>query len=251
MLRRLREPALAGLAALCAAVVAVPVGPPVVRAIAGVALIVVLPGAALVGAGLGAREAWPERLVMALGLGVAAVAFAALALYLAHVPLRVTAWAATLAGVTAAGCAVGAVLRRRRPAAPRLRLPRVRARDVVLLACALALGGGALALGAKPLRAPRGSHGYTSVWVDGGGARRAGVVVSSGELHRTTYQLLLTVDGHLAAVPAEFTLAPREVRRFPLPGSVARGARVEAVLYRLGGTIEAPYRRVESRIGQP
>lgn len=227
----------AGAALCCAAGVAMLPGASPLRAAAGLALVLVLPGLAL-GRTLFPRPigTW-ERLLVVLSGSVILGVLLALALAAASVTLRTSTWTWALAGVTGIGLVVGAV--RNGPvhatAAPRWR---VRRRDVLALVGALVLAAGALTLGMTPLHAPPDTLGHTALWLVAppGAPGTVELGITGGDLKPTTYRLQLTANGRPMGAPTRLTVAPGEhiTRRLAVPVS-GGGTRVRARLSPVSG----------------
>ena len=231
----------AGCAALATAVVVADVLPGVVRAIAGLALVLLLPGYALARAVLeDLRGGAAEVAVLSLALSVAATIAVGLVVNLSTLSLTVEAWALGLLLVTLVACAVAA----RRPArwlrGGRWRTPR--ARDVVLLAAAALVAAGAAALGSTPLSPPDGVRGYTELSQLRDGDAIV-LEVTANELRPAGFRLDLRADGRLVRRWRTGTLEPGRAWRTRMPVAGARGGRtLEARLYRPSSA--RPYRRV-------
>jgi len=119
----------------------------------------------------------------------------------------------------------------------RLRVLRVRVRDLAMLGIALSVLGGALAFARTPLPA-KNVLGYTVLWLlPGSGEHPASVRVGlkSGELEQTTYRLVVHVGPRVIFERRGLELDPSaefdaDVR---LPAAASAGdAPVEALLYR-------------------
>jgi len=251
-----RELVLPVLAASCgAAILVLSAGSPA-RVIAGVALVLILPGAALGRAVLPRGERIPEHLLVALGASAVLVALGAIALDVVGIPLEPTVWAPVLVILTVVGSALGTL---RAGAAARdrglrskwtgLRLAPVRPTEALMIGTSLALIAGALLLGTTPLRAPGGSAGSTALWIEANGARRAAAIARSGDLQTARYELSVTVDGRTVAAAPSFRLAPGEQHRVPVPPPLRAGARVGALLYRLDHGARRLSRRAELTLG--
>jgi hypothetical protein len=234
-----------------AVVVAVPASVAVLRLPAALALILVLPGYALASAIVG--ELRPaERVLLSLVLSITATIIVALALELVGAHLTTTPWMGLLAAVTVAAAATAVVRGDPRPVV----LPRVRLgfAQISALAAAVALLGGAAALGFTPLGAPKGTQGSTALWIC---ARENGcklpsnaveVGVISDQLHATRWRVRVLVAGRSPRSFGPITLAPGATWSH----IVATGAGapvVRAFLYSTGRPSTA-YRSVVLRYGR-
>jgi hypothetical protein len=248
MRQRLPELLLPPLAAVSGtAVVLLSSGSPV-RLAAGVALVLLLPGAALARAVLPHRERAAELVVVALAASIIVVMLAALGLDVMGVPLEPAAWGSVLVIITAVGSAVR-VLREVRPEPGAFRLPRPRPADALMIGASLALLAGAVVLGTMPLKAPPGTPGSTALWIEPDGTRGATAVARSGKLQTARYKMSVTVDGRTVATSPSFRLAPGEQYRLPIPPPLPLDARVRARLYRLGQGGSGLPRRAELTLG--
>lgn len=217
------------------------------RVIAGLVLVLVLPGAVLERAVLPRGEPGPERIMVALGTSAIVVALAAIAVDVVRLPLEATVWALVLVTLTGVAATV-AYLRGFPERGTTQRLPRVRPTEALLVALSLALIGGALMLGATPLRPPRGTPGSTALWIQANGQRGAAAMARSDEMQRTRYELAVTVDGRKVGASPTFSLDPGQQYRAPVLSALKPGARVEALLYRVDGRPRL-YRRAEMTVG--
>jgi hypothetical protein len=181
----------------------------VLRAPAALALVLTLPGYALTAAIFPpAQLRASERVLLSIAMSIVATIAGALALEVLGVRLTTAPWMALLAAlaVVAAAAAVA------RGHARSLTLPRVGLRrpELLALAGAVLLLGGAAALGLSPLGAPKGTQGATSLWIlpHGGGAAEVGVI--SDELRTTRYsvEVTMTVAGQPTTRFGPITLAP-------------------------------------------
>jgi Protein of unknown function (DUF1616) len=249
MPRHFRELAVPILAACCgAAVLVLHAGSPA-RLIAGIALVLILPGLAIERALLPLDERGPERFVVALGASAAIVVLAAIILDLAGLPLEVDVWAPVLVTVTVVASAVGYVRHLYLPR-PRSQLVPPGPAGALLIALALALISGALVLGTTPLSAPGGTPGYTALWIQTNAARGAAAVARSGQLHSVRYELSVSVDGRPVVASPSFTLAPGEEYRTRVPPPLRSGARVTALLYRVDNGARRLSRRADATVGR-
>lgn len=217
------------------------------RVIPALVLVLVAPGYALREALFPRPDAdGPERILLTLGLSVAAAALGGLALNLTPWGLRATPWAALLGGLTLAASAVAFARRRGQPAAgPARRAPRLRLRDGLMFVLAALLVVVALRE-AQTEAIRRQSVGFTQLWVlPAGPADRAAVQlgVVSQEPALTRYRLRLEVDGRLVREWQSIALRPSEQWEQTIALPAGRGSeKVEALLYRLDAP-ETTYRR--------
>lgn len=182
----------------------------VLRIPAAAGLVLVLPGYALTAAQFGPQELRPsERVLLSLALSIVATILAALLLQLIGVRLKSAPWMGLLALVALGGAAVGEARGHARALAGR-RLVVGPAR-LAGLAAALALLGGAAALGFSALPAPKGTQGATFLWILPHGSGAVSVGVISDETQRR-------------AVTVSVAVAGQPLRRFA-PVSLAPGAR--------------------------
>jgi hypothetical protein len=214
--------------------------PAIARGAAGLALVALCPGYALVAALFpGQRPGWPERAALSLGLSLALAALGTVALNQTPWGLQAGAWAGLLGGLTLAGSLIAAA--RRAMASPVLELTRRQGRalrlpHLAMLGLAALLTTAALAL----TRAPQPAtdvEGYTVLWlapVAGSGAPAVRLGVDSNEFEATSYSLTLTEAGRPVEAWPNLTLAPGDQweQVVELPAGEP-GEAVEARLYRL------------------
>jgi hypothetical protein len=248
MPRHFRELAVPVLAAGCGtAVIVLHAGSPA-RLIAGIALVLILPGVAVGRALLPLEERGPEHLVVALGASAAIVTLAAIIIDVAGLPLEEAVWVPVLVTVTLVASAVG-YLRHLYLPPRRLRLTPPRPAHALLIALSLALIAGALVLGTTPLSAPSGTPGYTSLWIQTNAAGDAAAIARSGQLHPARYELSVSVDGRTVGASPSFSLAPGEEYRARVPAPLRSGGRITALLYRLDHGTRRLSRRVQATLG--
>jgi uncharacterized membrane protein len=209
----------------------------VVRLLAALPLVFLLPGYAFAAATSGPlRGDLAQRVLLILLCGLAILCLGGLVLNFMPGGIRTFSWALLLVLVVLVAARVAAV---RRPAAeperPAWRLPRPRAVDLVVGGLALAIVAGALVLAYTPLPAPRAA-GFTSLWMlpsrpATGSGVKVGVVNS--EQQAELYRLVVRPE---TAAPVAFALAlaPGERRTFHVPVAVKsrEPTRVGAVLSR-------------------
>lgn len=235
----------AGLGLLAAVLVAaVPHDVIAVRAPAMLVLVLLLPGYALTAAIFRAADARPaERVLLAVGLSIAATILCGLVLDLFGVRLNAPAWAASLGAVTIIAALVGQHRGNARTLgslAPGLSGP-----ETAALACAVLLAGAAGTLGLTTLDAPEETDGTSALFLVPAASDVVRFGVRSDELRTTDYLLDVRVDGRSPQRLGPFRLRPGETWRRSLstgPGS----PRVDAVL-RLAGSPQREYRRVALR----
>lgn len=233
------------LAVVAAATVQIDDLPGVVRAAAGLGLVLVLPGYALTRAALSQRIAGAaERIALSLALSVPATILSGLLINLSPWRLSVSSWSLTLAGVVVAGCAVAAT-RRPRSRAPERSVWRLAVPDGALLGAAVAVTGGALALGFTSLPPPRGTPGYTELWLLPRG-RAIELGLQSRELKIADYEVRLRGGGRQIRSWTVLSIRPGERWTVKLrPKSIKARGPVEARLYRIPS--DRIYRRVRLR----
>lgn len=239
--------------ALAAAGLAVQLGPvpAAVRAVCGLPLVLLCPGYTLVTALFPGRlPAWPERVLLSLGLSLAVAILGAVALNGSPWGLQTGVWAWLFFGVTLAASPIGA--RRRADPEPALAgrpQPRPRKEHWALLGLAGLVTVAAVTLARMP-GPVTGVLGYTVLWITPDVTPNASGVflgMSSVELTPTHYRLTVTLDGRPILDWPAITLAPGEkwARAVELPQGQP-GEIVEAVLFRLD-TPGLVYRRVTLR----
>ncbi len=243
-MQRLNRDVVLVLLAVCCGLVVV-FGPiDAVRVPAAVMLVLVLPGVAFARTLFGEQQSWPERLVLALGLSAPLVAIAALVIDAAGAPLDRSVWAVA-AVVVVTGCSAFSFAQRR----PAGRAARASASpptfDVIVILVAIEVVVGAVGLSLIPLKAPAATPGYTALWLQPSGGRTATAVVSSAELERATFRLVVATNGTVLT-RRTFSLPPGGRRRFHM-AVTGSGARVVAVLGRVGAKAKA--QRVELMLG--
>lgn len=184
--------------ALVACVVAAVLPPSLalVRAPLALPLALALPGYAVVTAIFqpGALRV-AELVMLSLAVSIAATIGAGLLLALFGVALSAAPWIAVLAVLTIAACARGIALGHDRPiVTPHLTL---RGAEIGALAGALALLGGAAALGFTPLPPPSATQGTSALWLlpAPGGRSAVCVGVINEQKHVTSYTVALSVSG--------------------------------------------------------
>jgi uncharacterized membrane protein len=227
------------LTVVAAAAAHLPSTAPELRAPLALPLVLALPGYALAAAIFG--DDLPgvfERVVVSIGLSLAATMATGLMLHLSPFGLTARSWAVALPLVTAAALAAA---RFRRHGPPTRRAVSLRRRprpsQLALVIAGSILAAAALAVARTPLAAPH-ADGYTALWlVKDKRSAQLRVGVRSAELEATTYRLRIRLDGR--ALPTRwFRLRPGAAWEQTLP----HGEWAAASLYR--GGERATYRRV-------
>jgi hypothetical protein len=185
--------------------------PQELRFVAGVPLVLALPGYALSYVLLGTHVLGAlERTVMSVVLALTVSILGTLLLDLLSLTLSTRVWSLFLAAVTVVACAVagraGTVVR---PERSSWRTPRLR--DAAAVGVAIAIAWAAVVLARTPLRPPRGVTGYTQLWalpVAGDIGIEFGV--ANHELGPVRYRLELTGDERAKRQSVELRLAPRQ-----------------------------------------
>ena len=183
------------LAAVAAAASALPHEFVVLRLVLALPLVLLLPGYALARALLKLNEVrGTELFVVAMGLSIATTIFAALAMQALDIRLEETPWTIANAGVTVIAALAGMRLGH----AATLRLPRAQVphlREMLALTVAVALIAGAAVLGFRPLNAPKGTQGASSVWAlptqPASGTTNFGVINDETQTRRYTVELVV------------------------------------------------------------
>jgi uncharacterized membrane protein len=234
--RRVEVVALACLAAALVCVLA-PGVPGPVRVAAGVALILVLPGASVARLLLPAGTDKAVVVVTSLALSIAVMVLAALLLDAASVRLTERSWSSTVAAIAGFTIVLSSErVARRRSTGLGVRAPRVR--DVALLAAAALLVAGTVLLARRPLTPPSAATGYTELWVS---PTDTGVQVGvrSHEFAPTRYRLDVSDGATPLVPPTSFTLSTGSTWTTDV---AARTGSVRASLYR--DDEASPYREV-------
>ncbi len=173
-------------------------------------LVLALPGYAIVAAFFRPRELRPAEVVLlSIALSIAVTIFAALVLEALSVRLRTLPWMGVLAAVTLAAAARAHTVGHTRTLV--FRRPRVPGGiELLPVAGALLLLGGAAALGFTPLSAPKGTQGSTALWILPAPGARGGACVGlvSDQTHTASYTVDVTVAGRPAQRFGPVTLQP-------------------------------------------
>lgn len=268
----------AAAAILCAVgVVTVPLT--AVRALLAIPLCLVLPGYAVASGAFGPARITGVRLLMLVpAVSLAILALAALLLQLTPDGLGEASWTIVLVVVVLGGCAVAAGRREGlwsgarggsnappRPhdgaaahrageldgRLPVIHWPRLRARDLLLLALAGLIAAAALVFSRTPLPAPN-AIGYAQLWMLPSGTPRSPAVhigVISDQQRPTTYRLELSLGSAAPLVVAQrISLKPGAQMQLsvPLDGLTQPQSLVVARLYVQGS--RSPYRQVTALV---
>ena len=220
-----------------------------VRLVAGLALVLALPGYALSYVVLGTRVLGPvERTVVTVALALTVSILGTLLLDLLSLNLSSRTWSLLLAATTVVACAIA---RRARTDVPRERSGRraPRPRDAAAVGVAVAITWSAVVLARTPLRPPNGVTGYTQLWAlpVAGGVEFG---VANHELGPVRYRLEVSADGHATTRRwLKLRLSPRERWTWLVPDvSFGSSNVVTARLYRADRP-HAPYRYVRLEVG--
>ncbi len=246
------------LAAAAGFMLGVPGGTPVLaamlRAVLGVCLVLVGPGLAVTAALLPPQQLGSAEHVLAVFVtSIALAVIGGIVLNAAPWGLQPLSWAALLGVVTLAAALVALVrLRGRRMRAgarPRSRrggstpgaqytasAPQVPTARLALPIVALVLLGMAVYVARMPAPADR-FQGYTTLWMAPNAeqtAQGARIGVQSAEFESTSYRLEVRVNGQVAGIWPDLTLAPNQAwqAQVALPEATGAGMEVEALLYR-------------------
>jgi hypothetical protein len=195
-----------------------------------------------------------EQLLISLACSVIVTILTGMAIYLIGWVMDASTWAASLAVITLAACAV-ALLRRRSPseeaAAPSALRLRWGQAVLVLLAVALALG--ALNLAGTPLNNPANIQGYTILWVlpvVKNAPQYVHLGVISNQFSVTDYRVQLILNKKVVSEWADIRMAPgqRWDAVYTVPASTTGNSQVSALLYRLDQP-QSVYRQVSLQLG--
>lgn len=191
-------------------------GPP--RAVSGLLLVCVLPGAAIVGA-LGLRRAPLEAVVLAGAVSLALAALAGVAAAAAHAGLDARTTAALLAGVTVAASALwlAGVGTGSGPVQAEVRVPWRAAPGGALLGVLVAVAGAgaAIAVAHRDAVARDRATPVSELWI--AGARSHALLevgVRNGTRHRGTYNLTVQWERCLARRTLVLAAGKQRVVRF-------------------------------------
>jgi uncharacterized membrane protein len=218
------------------------------RLLAGLPLVLALPGYALGYVLLGSRAlGTAERVALSVALSLTMTILGTLVLDVLSLPLSRRTWSLFLGTITVAAAVAGDVGSSELRRDPRTwRVPRVR--DAAAVGLALALAAAAVVLARTPLHPPRGVTGYTQLWVlpRGPGVE---VGIASRELGPVRYRLDVSTGEDVERRWTQLRLEPGEQWTRVLSGrSLGRpGEAVTARLFRADQPRSA-YRRVRLRL---
>jgi uncharacterized membrane protein len=223
---------------------------PVLRAILGVSLILILPGFALWSALFPKRSPGAvEQILIIGGLSIFLAGLGGILLDRTHLGLHTSSWAITLCVITLIACLVAWMRRRsldvESPLLPRLNLTWSQG-AILCLAGVLTIA--AVRLAQMPTSQLSEFQGYTVLWMvpagdDAPNTVRVGLI--GNEFETTKYNVRLTVDNKTIHAWEDIQLAPGEKwdATYKLPGKFPDSTRVEALLYKVDSPYSV-YRRV-------
>ncbi|MEZ4863308.1 MAG: DUF1616 domain-containing protein [Caldilineaceae bacterium] len=208
------------------------------RTFFGVALVLVLPGAAITAALFPRRTLdWPERLLFILVGSISVTAVGSLGLYLSGWPLSLVPWA-TLLGTVTAVATIAAWLRRRQTAAPTPAHTRagVKIYQVLLMLLACGVVGIAIFITYQPAPS-QGLLGYSALWVEPVTAELPATTrfgVTSGEFANTAYRAQIIQGEQVLHEWTDIELKPggQWVVTVTLPTQPQDAASIEVLLFR-------------------
>lgn len=246
-----RDLTVASVAAVLCALVAALVPVELIRVVAALPLTLYLPGFALVAASFDGEDLAPlKRVTIEVAASLFLLVLGAFVLNVFPFGLTTASWAVLLALVVVAGCAWAA--RRRGPSEPARRSPfagfaRPKTGSIVMVAAAVLIGAGSIALAQKPLPAKH-ADGYTALWMLPADAREKTLVVGvqSDEHDPAAYRLRIDTNGGKSQSETyRVKLDPGEEKTFAVkvPSRSTGRTRVVASLYREGET-DRLFRRV-------
>ena len=244
-----RDLELVAAAAIAAAVLALAIPVEVLSLLFALPLALFLPGYAISAATLRRwQPGLPQRLLVSLGLSLAALALGSLVLnYLGG--LRPLPWALLMLVITLGCCRFAAISRRPLERQPRRRLARPRPLALVptlMVTIGLLAAAGGVALAFHPVAADH-VVGYSELWLRSGPSPdQVGIGVGNEEHETTRYGLIVKFPGAARTQVRRFELAPGERVLVAVPVLDRRRAgpiQVEATLYR-EQLPNQPYREV-------
>jgi uncharacterized membrane protein len=229
--------AIAAAAVLCAAcVITLPAANPA-RAIAGLTLVLLLPGAALLGA---LSPATPptvlERVLWRVGLSIAVTILLTLALDAAGLAVELRSWACALTVVTLVACGAWARQSRGTERMARTWRPRLPSTGrIAALALAALLCGGAVLVTARSVQRTAAASHFTQLWIlppsATGKAATIGVANHEGEAQH--YILTASRRGRALLRLPELTVSAGATWTRQLAPPIG-GGRVDVTLRRVG-----------------
>jgi uncharacterized membrane protein len=226
-----------GVAAIACALVVVFgsfLGP--LRILFALALVLILPGYALVRLLFAGQPLdGPRTAVFAVALSIATTILVTLVLNVVPGGVRSWTWAGSLALVTCAASAVAAERAGPRGLVPSQFRSRVNRRDVVLILLACAVLGATIGLATTPLGAAN-ARGYSAMWLERAstaGKPAVRITIASVERQRTSYRVVVEVGGNARRTIRNIVLRPGEERVLSVPvHTKAQRVRVKALLFR-------------------
>lgn len=227
------------------------------RTVAGLLLVLVLPGAALASAALPTRrDVGFELVALVPGLSISVAVLATVALDAAGVQLGSTAWAVTLAGVTVAACAVAALRRGPTSTTP----PRVTSGELVTPSRLGGVAWGVLVVALVAVTAivtvgsvrhvQRGSR-FTELWALPAAGRADAVVIGVRNHENARRRYALEVRTGQTVVASWSGVDVGEGRTWTRAVTVPHGGEPLRVVLHQGTLSSAPYRHVQLTLGTP
>jgi Protein of unknown function (DUF1616) len=245
-----RDLTVASVAAVLCGLIAALVPVELIRVIAALPLTLYLPGFALVAASFDGEDLAPlKRVTLEVAASLFLLVLGTFVLNVFPFGLTTASWAVLLALVVVAGCAWTA--RRRGRSEPARRSPfagiaRPTTGSIAMVAAAVLIGAGSIALAEKPLPAKHAT-GYTALWMLPADAEEEALVVGvqSDEQDPAAYRLRISSNGGSQSQTFRVALDPGEERTFEVeaPESSTGATHVVASLYR-DGEPERLFRRV-------
>ena len=212
-------------------------GESVLRSVLGILLVLGLPGYALEAALFEPGSLTTSlRLLMMVGLSLAAGVIGGLALYWTPLGLQTGTWYVWLASITVGACLVGFVRFPAHPSGQAASSSPIKLRPLVLLSAALLVSGIAVFVARLPAP-PDNAQGYTQlsmVRLLGGIQPVVRIEINSSEFGLVHYRLQIVLNGRPFTDIPDILLAPSDHwdRVVELPVSITPDT-AEAVLYRL------------------
>lgn len=223
-----------------------------VRVIFAVPLALILPGYAITAAVFGSHlPAWPERIPLTLGIGLASAALASLVLNYVPGGIQGLPWALLLVLIVLLACISAARRRGRRGRRQPPSLPSMKPRPVTAV---LGIGTVAMVVVALILAqaTPENDHasGFTQLWIappkPTDVSTRIGI--TSEQQQTRAYRLVVKVEGEAKPEIETFELEPSQTHLVKIDsGGTGTPAGVEAKLY-LRSDPSRVYRRVSTQL---